>query len=260
MVRQSITALIIACVLGALSVLPLRADVYLLSVGISDYPGTEHDLNLPARDAKTITYVYKKNSGKEVHYIELLNEKATKARILAAINKLAKVAKEDDLLVFFFSGHGYDGGFYVYANNSDPYLDHKDIRKAIAKSKSKNKMIFADACHSGSLRPPKKGNTTASQSDEAKQGNVMLFLSSRDNELSNEASSWKNGVFTTFLQEGLRGNADTNRDGIITAKEIYKHVSENVVFITQSQRVQHPVMWGNFDVNMPVMTWKIKKK
>lgn len=251
-----------ACVLGALSVFPLHADVYLLSVGISDYK-TVTPLKLAARDAKTITYVYKKNSGKEVHYIELLNEKATKPRILAAINKLAKVAKEDDLLVFFFSGHGYDGGFYVYANNSDPYLDHKDIRKAIAKSKSKNKMIFADACHSGSLRPPKKGNTAASQSDEARQGNVMLFLSSRDNEYSNEASSWKNGVFTTFLQEGLRGNADTNRDGVITAKEIYKHVSENVVFVMQSQpkeHQQHPVMWGNFDENMPVMTWKIKKK
>lgn len=40
--------------------MPFVADArtYLVSVGISDYPGTKMDLHLPANDALTIIYIY----------------------------------------------------------------------------------------------------------------------------------------------------------------------------------------------------------
>ena len=34
--------------------------IYLISVGIADYPGTENDLSLPAKDAEAIQWVYQK--------------------------------------------------------------------------------------------------------------------------------------------------------------------------------------------------------
>ena len=113
-------------------------------------------------------------------------------------------------------------------------------------------MIFADACFSGKIRT----NSSSSQSElsDAKKANVMLFLSSRSDETSIERRDMDNGFFTTYLQKGLRGGADTNKDRIITAKELFNYVHTNVVKISNGK--QHPVMWGKFSDNMPVMSWK----
>ena len=222
------------------------AKVYLVSVGIADYPGTERDLTLPAKDAQTITWLYSKNTS--LKYCQLLNAEATKAKIVAAMNKVFSLAGVNDMVVFFYSGHGYPGGFLAY----DGYLGYQEVREAMAKSKCRNKMIFADACYAGKIR----GNNRAPQSEEtaAKQANVMLFLSSRSDETSIERKGMKNGFFTTYLQKGLRGGADANRDRVITAKELFNYVHANVVKLSGGR--QHPVMWGRFPDNMTVMRWK----
>ena len=81
----------------------------------------------------------------------------------------------------------------------------------------------------------------------------MLFLSSRENEVSIESPSMKNGFFTTCLQRGLRGGADINRDRIITAKELFEFVSLGVKKLSRDK--QHPVMRCKFSDSMPVMIW-----
>ena len=48
-------------------------------------------------------------------------------------------------------------------------------------------------------------------------------------------------------------NTDTNGDKVITAKELFVFVSKNVATISKGR--QHPVMWGSFSDNMPVMAW-----
>lgn len=236
----------LVAVIALLAPVFAQAKVYLVSVGIADYPGTTMDLTLPAKDAQTITWLYSKNSS--MQYCQLLNEEATKAKIIAAMNKVFAMAGVNDIVVFFYSGHGYPGGFCAYDGN----LDYKEVRNAMAKSKCKNKMIFADACYSGKIRT----NGSASQSEvaAAQKANVMLFLSSRSDETSIERRDMKNGFFTTYLQKGLRGGADVNRNRIITAKELFDYVHRNVVKLSGGK--QHPVMWGKFSDNMPVMSWK----
>lgn len=223
-----------------------EAKVYLVSVGITDYPGTNMDLTLPAKDAQTITWVYSKNM--KMQYCQLLNKDATKDKIIAAMNKVYSMAGPNDIIVFFYSGHGYPGGFCAY----DGDLNYKAIRNSMSKSKCKNKMIFADACFSGKIRT--NGASSQSEMSAAKKANVMLFLSSRSNETSMERRDMKNGFFTTYLQKGLRGAADVNKDRIITAKELFTYVHENVVDLSNGQ--QHPVMWGRFSDEMPVMSWR----
>lgn len=222
------------------------AKVYLVSVGITDYPGISLDLTLPAKDAQTITWLYSKNS--DMQYCQLLNENATTSKIITAMDKVFSMAGANDIVVFFYSGHGYPGGFYVY----DGYLDYTKVRKAMAKSKCKNKMIFADACYSGEIRT--NGSASQAEMSEVKKANVMLFLSSRSDETSIERRGMKNGFFTTYLQKGLRGAADVNKDRVITAKELFNYVYKNVVNLSNGK--QHPVMWGKFSDNMPVISWK----
>jgi uncharacterized caspase-like protein len=89
--------------------------------------------------------------------------------------------------------------------------------------------------------------------EEAKKANVLLFLSSRTEETSMERKDMQNGFFTTYLQKGLKGGADGDRNRAITAKELFDYVSNGVSQLSGGS--QHPVMWGNFDDNMVVMQW-----
>lgn len=220
-----------------------NAKTYLVAVGVSDYPGTDKDLRLPANDAATVQYIYSKNSNTES--VLLTNSNATKSAILSKLRSTFAKASENDIIVFFFSGHGSKGAFCAY----DAQIPYSEIRQAMASSKAKNKMIFADACFSGKMRQGRKN--TAEQSFN--NYNIMLFLSSRGNETSIERRDMKNGFFTSCLQKGLRGGADANKDRTITARELFNYVSTNVK--TLSSDKQHPVMWGKFSDNMTVMKW-----
>ena len=235
-------AIICTFILFSLAV-TANAKTYLVAVGVSDYPGTDKDLRLPANDAATVQYIYSKNSNAES--VLLTNSNATKSAILSKLRSTFAKASENDIIVFFFSGHGSKGAFCAY----DAQIPYSEIRQAMSSSKAKNKMIFADACFSGKMRQGRKN--TAEQSFN--NYNIMLFLSSRGNETSIERRDMKNGFFTSCLQKGLRGGADANKDRTITARELFNYVSTNVK--TLSSDKQHPVMWGKFSDNMTVMKW-----
>lgn len=224
------------------------ARTYLVAVGISDYtgfPAKIQNLRLPVNDAKAIAELYAKNAS--VDYTLLLDKKATAANIKKAIRKVLGQAGETDIVVFSFSGHGYTGGLCA----ADGRLKYDDIKKELAALKCKNKMMFVDACRSGGIRE-KSGDGVSNPADYD-DANIMLFLASRNNENSIEQIAMKNGFFTTWLIKALRGNADANRDRIITARELFDFVSENVARISNDK--QHPVMWGNFSKDMPIMKW-----
>lgn len=229
-------------VLGIITPQEVYAKVLLVAVGIGDYPKPINPLNLPTKDAIAIKTLIDKNgdSGTAI----LLDHEATKSAILSEIHARFDHASTDDIIIFFFSGHGYKGGFVAY----DGELPYSLIRQAMSSSKCKNKMIFADACFSGKMRQGKR-----EVKDENSDSNVMLFLSSRDNETSIERRDMTNGFFTVCLKDGLSGKADANRDRTITAKEIFNFVSKNVKLLSKDK--QHPVMWGNFSNEMPVIRW-----
>ena len=237
-IKASLLALLLA-----LTPSVCQAKIYLLSVGISDYPDTRNDLRLPHNDAATMQWLYKENRHAKVCL--LMNDKAKVQTVKKALRKMVSSAKADDIVVMFFSGHGVKGGFLCY----DGFLYYSDIYSAMSVCKSKNRMIFADACFSGAMRQDKKHNGHMSPTNS----NVMLFLSCRDDEASIEATKMTNGFFTYALQQGLRGRADTNRDKVITARELFNYVSEDVR--EKSHGRQHPVMWGKFPDTMPVMKW-----
>lgn len=235
------SSLLLSVILSLCCAVLHAQNIYLVSVGVSDYPGTVNDLNLPADDARSICRLYKTNSRAEV--VLLTDRRATRNEVITKSRNLLAKAKPQDIVVFYFSGHGMPGGFCAY----DGTLSYQDIRKLFSACKAKNKMIFADACFAGDMRENKPGTGPDPGS------NVMLFLSSRDNETSIESPSMRNGFFTAALVGGLKGGADANRDRKITARELFLAASRKVKELSGDR--QHPVMWGNFDDNMPVMVW-----
>ncbi len=234
--------IILTLIIALLMPFTTNAKIYLVSAGITDYPGTDMDLHVCANDARCIKQLYDKNSA--VESIVLLNKQATKENIISSMRSLFKKASARDIVVFYYSGHGVAGGLQTY----NGILTYQRIRNAYSESNSKNKMMFIDACFAGDIRRNKR-DTSA----QSKQSNVMLFLSSRGTETSLEDPKLPNSIFTYSLINGLKGLADVNRDRTVTAKELFDYVSADVQ--RRSNREQHPVMWGNFSKTMPVMVW-----
>ena len=226
--------LLFACIFQA------QAKVYLVGVGIADYPGKANDLRISDNDAKTIVKVFE--ATKDAYATTITNEGATIGAVLRAMQNVFSSAKADDTIILYFSGHGTPGALACY----DGPLSYQRIFNVMKTCKASKKIIMADACYSGKMRTSKK------QSDSYNAQSVMLFLSSRTNEMSQE-SRYQNSLFTIFLERGLRGGADKNRDRIITAREIFDFVHDGVS--KASKETQHPVMWGKFDNNMAIINW-----
>ena len=222
------------------SIMSLQAKVYVVSVGIADYPGTENDLRVSDDDAKTIAKVF--NATKDAAVTVLVDSIATQAALLSSMHALFEDAQSDDAVVLYFSGHGTPGALVCH----DGLLTYQHIFKMLKGCKADRKIIIADACYAGKMR------TTSQQNANYNSQNVMLFLSSRTNETSRE-TQYKNSLFTIFLERGLRGGADKDRNRQITAREIFDFVHDGVT--KASGEKQHPVMWGSFDNNMTIIKW-----
>lgn len=220
--------------------LQLQAKVYLVSVGIADYPGKENDLRISDNDAKTIAKVFQ--ATKDAFVTVLTNEDASQSALLSTMHTAFADAESDDAVILYFSGHGTPGALVCH----DGLLTYQYIFKMLKGCKATRKIIIADACYAGKMR------ITQQQTNSYNSQNVMLFLSSRTNETSME-TKFQNSMFTIFLERGLRGGADINKDRHITARELYDFVHKGV--IEASGNKQHPVMWGKFDNDMTVIKW-----
>lgn len=233
-----------------------KGKTYIVSVGISEYREVQNRLKSPAFNAETIVNVFQ--SAGQIEARLITNSNATPAKVLAAMNELFSKAGKDDAIVFFYSGHGSPGHFDSYDGN----LMHKDVLQIMKNSRAGRKMMFVEACFSGSMRRETRSGREkllmkkmgTSTMNSTKKLGIMMFLSSLDNETSMEYTAWKNGLFTAHLQFALKGGADKNEDKVITARELYDFVTPAVERVSRQQ--QHPVMWGNFDDNMPVISWE----
>lgn len=185
----------------------------------------------------------------------LIDEDATRANILSALQETLLKADHNDVIVFYYSGHGLAGSFIpVDYDGFNNRLMHDEIKQIFEQSKAKHKMIFADACYSGSLLAMKgtvsNMMNTYYKAFEETRGGLAFFTSSAGEEISLEDGGLRQGIFTHFLIRGLNGEADTNRNKIVTIKELSTFVSKQVREYTA--KVQTPLLTGTYDTNMPV--------
>jgi hypothetical protein len=190
----------------------------------------------------------------------LLDERATRANIVNAMQQYLLRADANDVVLFYFSGHGLAGSFLpVDFDGYNNKLRHDEVRQILLKSKAKHKLCIADACHSGSLT---YGNSLVAkgpvpvtldryyQAFEETDGGIALLMSSKAEELSLEDHGLRQGVFTYYLMKGLKGEADADRNQLIDIQEIYQYVFKQVR--TYTSGIQTPVLTGDFDNHMPV--------
>lgn len=109
------------------------------------------------------------------------------------------------------------------------------IRETLNRSGGKCKLILLDTCFSGIGKAFDQwsiGSATQMAKSFDNMRHVTTLASSRDNQKSWIWPKMKHSLFTFWLIEAFRGNADLNKDRIITIDELFQYVDENVSWIS----------------------------
>ena len=266
--------------------------LYAVIVGVSHYSdATIVPLRYAHRDAESYKAFLQTPMGgsiPEEDIAMLTNEKATRAAILHSVREMCQKATPDDVIVFFYSGHGVpdsrvssDLYFVTYDTQQDNYLGtalyKEDIIREINHSQAKLRLFLVDACHSGG-----SGIYLGKKGDDAELVNKLFkdiadikapawaaITASSSAESSYEDKKWGDGhgVFTYELIKGLEGEADMttkknpkangNGDGIVTARELYDYL--NKVIPGETTNNQHPDIQGNYENLFPLSAVSLDK-
>lgn len=236
-----------------------RPKVYAVVVGVSSYDHMP-TLRYTDDDAYRVYAFLRSPKGGALEGDQitvLIDEAATRQKIMDAMRNTFAKAGPDDLIMLYFSGHGLNGAFLpIDFDGYNNRLDHETIKELLEESPAKYKICIADACHSGSLLAMRSGDSKSilesyyNNLAQAERG-TALIMSSKSQETSLESKGLRQGVFSHYLIRGLEGEADINpKDNIITISELFDFVNQNVKQYTGKR--QTPVIEGDFDPNMPV--------
>ena len=186
----------------------------------------------------------------------LIDEDATREKILTAMQQTFLRADENDVVLLYFSGHGVKGAFIpVDFDGFNNQLSHKDLKDIFEQSQAKHKLCFADACHSGSMLAARSVGSSFDmnryyQELERTKGGMALMMSSKSEEVSLEDRGLRQGIFSHYLIRGLKGEADDDKNKVVTVDELFNYVHSSVRRYTLGS--QTPTLTGTYDKLMPV--------
>ena len=245
---------------NATDINPTGMKVWAVVIGVADYTAMPK-LNFTDDDAQSVAEFLRSPEGGALPPEQLkllINQEATYANIVNTISETFNKAKENDLIILYFSGHGLQGYFLpIDYDGKNNMLHHGIINSLLLDSPAKYKLCIADACHSGSLLAMARTRSAADQtvrkyynSFKDVRAGVALLMSSKTEEYSLESNGLKQGLFSHFLIRGLKGEGDADSNHIVTIKELHDYVQKNVT--EASAGFQNPLISGNYDENMPV--------
>ncbi|WKZ48212.1 MAG: SUMF1/EgtB/PvdO family nonheme iron enzyme [Anaerolineales bacterium] len=208
-------------------------------------------LTAPGKDAEEFAQVLRDLAAFDDVQV-LLNEGEGKTR--RSIAHFFSERKRDDLLLLYFSGHGVRndvGQLFLAANDTEKNILEASgipaefVTQSMNNSRSQRQLLILDCCNSGAFAYGGKAASALDQSmgmstafEGTGFGRVVLTATDAtqyawegDKVLGNTQKS----VFTHFLIEGLKGEADRDSDGRIHVDELYDYAYEQVVRRTPKQ-------------------------
>lgn len=189
-------------------------------VGINKYPTAP--LKGCINDATAFAEMIEANSDGTPNFdIRLYTDVATRADLRGLIRKL--FFDDSDTALFYYSGHGFLnelGGYIVTpdAKKHDEGISMDEILTVINESRSRNRIIILDCCHSGAMGAPQL-NGGATHIAEG----VTILTASRNYEKAVEVNG--QGLFTGLLLDALRGGA-ADVMGNITPGSVYAYIDQ----------------------------------
>lgn len=261
-----------------------KPDVYAIVVGINEYRNKDISLRYAVSDAQVFAQTLKKVARaplfEDVH-IKLLTTPAdtTKESIRMAFDETTKKIRPNDIFVFYDASHGVidvvDGieQYYLLTSNvlllssrhiGRDAMSQKELVGLIGTIPAQKKLVILDTCHAGkagkeiaiALLQQTRGlsESTAIKLLQRAVGSAV-FSASSDTQQALEGYK-EQGLFTYAVVEGLKGSADTNKDGYVKISELQDYVEEQVVTLSEQvfKRQQIPIIQTG--ANFPVAVVK----
>ncbi|MGH9603156.1 MAG: caspase family protein [Terriglobales bacterium] len=262
----------------------LQGTMYAVVVGVSRYKyggAGLKNLRFADRDAQAFRdFLLSPEGGsfppENVRF--LVNEEATAENLRSALFTFLTKPRAQDVVVLYFAGHGapdpndrrnlylltYDTRPDDMGGTGFPMWQLQDVFSRILKAK--RVVTFTDSCHSfgisGERLTPLRQNNLVNQylARYAGEGDRAVITASDISQLSYESEQWDggHGVFTHFLLRGLRGGADQNKDGTVTAGELFPYVRQQVGTATQQE--QTPVALPGLAQALPLSGLGVRKQ
>jgi hypothetical protein len=191
-----------------------------LIVGINNYP--KSPLRGCINDANSLTNILETHGDGSPNFsVRTEIDVSTKSSLKTMIVEL--FSGNADTALFYFSGHGFlneIGGYIVTPDHKqyDEGISMDEILILANQSKTKDKIIILDCCHSGALGSPNLSGGAAQL-----QEGVTILTASRDDEPSMEING--HGVFTNLLLDALQGGAADLR-GHISPGGVYAYIDQ----------------------------------
>lgn len=239
---------------------PLPSRQWALLIGVQNYDKANplrHTVNDVVQLAKTLQT---RGGLTKDHILEITDDskdprfQPLKASLLAELPKwLNKVGSNDQILVYF-SGHGFrdkDGKLYLAPKDVDPAdpattgIPVEWFREQIAACPASFKLLILDACFAGSEKGEQEARSVTSKDlgDTFKDlERVVTLASSAADEKSMIWEDKKQSLFSYWLNQGLKGHADTGDDGAVDIHELYEYVWQRVKHTAETRfgRKQNP--------------------
>jgi hypothetical protein len=263
--------------------IPPRGEYWAVIAGVSDYADPSiPDLSYCDDDANDIySRLLSYDNWKASNMRLLIDSAATKANIHNAIDWMKTNADDNDICLFFFSGHGswsddvppldeYDGyDEYICPYDSTYWFDDNirddELDEWMTPITAK-KIVILDSCLAGGAYRGTDTSTKAKPNvpypklakdfakdlakDLNKAGYVVLAACD-DWDSAWEYDILENGVFTYYVVEGLDGPANADADNDISTEEIYEYADPLVIDYTDGW--QDPVLYDNVPGELPVV-------
>jgi hypothetical protein len=158
---------------------------------------------------------------------------------------------QHEIALFYFAGHGHveaTGGYLCSSDcrRGDDGLALDEVMTLAKQSRSNNKIILLDSCHSGVA-----GNPAGQLTAELSEGMTILTAATKEQYATETNCA---GVFTSLLVDALSGPA-ANLVGDVTPGSVYAHIDQslgpwrqrplfktNVSTFVSLRRVQPPIV------------------
>ncbi len=249
-------------------------------IGISRYKyhdGGLTDLKYADADARSVRDFLQEREGgnfsaSDIFYLE--NEQATLDAVRTGLRNFLPRAGPADLVFFFIAGHGAPDPYapqnlYFLLSDSkvadmpNTALPMDEVKQVLNQNLRAQRVIaFIDTCHSAGLSGGKLVLTRGLENNLVnlyaaqlfKERGTAVLTSSDINEISHESEQWGggHGIFTMALLEGLRGDADLNRDHLVTAGELFRYVHDRVSVATAFEQNPKALPGLNRDLTLSV--------
>ncbi len=193
-------------------------DLYLITIGTSNYKDDRYNLTYAVKDAKDLVGLFSSNSNgvyREVKTKSLFDEDVTTENV-EALKEFLNQSRPDDVVLVFVAGHGVlDENFDYYfgthdmdfTNPKEKGLAYEKLEGILDGIAANKKILIMDTCHSGEI--DKDDVFFAESTEEEENEDDISFRSVGASVETNESNATPSRLAGELFNDLRRGTGST---------------------------------------------------